>query len=140
MSYKYSGCSGLTSITIPSSVTSIGGNAFIGSSGLTKVEYASVEHLCNISFSTEESNPLFYAHHLYLNGMEVFDLVIPETVTCIGNYAFYYCSGLGMITFSEGINSIGYYAFYHCSGLTSVTIPNTVTWIGDDAFSGSHNT
>ena len=57
-------------------------------------------------------------------------------VTSIGNYAFYYCSGLTSVTIPNSVTSIGEYAFAWCSGLTSVTIPNSVTSIGEDAFSG----
>ena len=72
-------------------------------------------------------------------------VVIPSTVTynyvkysvtSIGYYAFYGCSGLTSVTIPNGVTSIGYYAFYGCSGLTSVTIPNSVTSIGHTAFYG----
>ena len=128
-------CSGLTSVTIPNSVTSIGYEAFYNCSGLTKAEFASIESLCNISFG-DDANPLYYAKHLYINGQEVTDLVIPNTVTSIGNYAFRYCSGLTSVTIPNSVTSIGYRAFEGCSGLTSVTIPNSVTSIGNVAFSG----
>ena len=51
------------------------------------------------------------------------------SVTSIGDYAFWYCSGLTSITIPNSVTSIGDYAFYYCSGLTSVTIPNSVTTI-----------
>ena len=71
------------------------------------------------------------------------DIVIPKTVifksieckvTSIGEYAFYYCSGLTSVTIPNSITSIGANAFYYCSGLTSVTIPNSITSIGANAF------
>ena len=108
------GCRGLTSVTIGSSVTSIGEDAFMFCSGLTKAEFASIESLCNISFGNSDANPLYYAKHLYINGQEVTDLVIPNSVTSIGDRAF---SG--------------------CNGLTSITIPNSVTSIGNTAFLGT---
>ncbi|MBR5576473.1 MAG: leucine-rich repeat domain-containing protein, partial [Bacteroidaceae bacterium] len=73
--------SGLTSVTIPNSVTSIGNNAFMGCSGLTSVHISDIAAWCNIEFSRTDSNPLYYAHYLYLNGEEVKDLVIPNSVT-----------------------------------------------------------
>ncbi len=128
-------CSGLTSVTIGNGVTSIGTDAFYECSGLTSVNISDIAAWCNIDFAGSESNPLSYAHHLYLNGEEVKDLVIPNSVTSIGNYAFRGCSGLTSVTIPNSVTSIGSYAFSYCSGLTSVTIPNSVTRIGS-AFYG----
>ena len=125
---------GLTSVTIPNSVTSIGERAFSGCTGLNKAEFASVESLCNMSFGNYESNPLCYAHHLYINGKEVTDLAIPNSVTSIGSSAFSGCSGLTSVTIPNSVTSIGEDAFYGCTGLTSITIPNSVTSIGSSAF------
>ena len=61
-------------------------------------------------------------------------VTIPNSVTSIGDYAFSGCSGLTSVTIPNSVTSIGDYAFYGCSGLTSVTIPNSVTSIGSDAF------
>ena len=130
------GCSGLNSVTIPNSVTSIGNYAFYGCSGLTSVMISDIASWCNISFSNYYSNPLSYAHHLYLNGIEVTDLTIPNSFTSIGNYAFNGCSGLNSVTIPNSVTSIGTSAFSECSGLNSVTIPNSVTSIGAYAFKG----
>ncbi len=135
-SYAFQNCSGLTSVTIPNSVTSIGWNAFYNCSGLTKAEFASIESLCKIKFGNYLSNPLNYAKHLYINGQEVTDVVIPNGVTSIGYYAFYNCTGLTSVTIPNSVTSIGEYTFSGCSGLTSVTIPKSVTSIGYWAFSG----
>ena len=124
-------CFGLTSVTIPNSVTSIGGAAFSGCSGLTSVHISDIAAWCNIDFGY---NPLYYAHHLYLNGEEVKDLVIPNSVTSIGDNVFMYCSGLTSVTIGNSVKSIGWGAFDGCSGLTSVTIGNSVKSIGDYAF------
>ncbi len=132
----FDGCSGLTSVTIPVSVTSFGNYAFSGCTGLTRVNYAGdIESWCRISFSRPSSNPLFNAHHLYINNGEVTNLVIPDTITNIENYAFEGCSGLTSVTIPNTVISIGNYAFRRCQGLTSITIPNSVTSIGDCAFS-----
>ena len=130
----FSGCSGLTSVTIPNSVTSIGWSAFSGCRGLTKVEISDIAAWCNISFGDYSANPLISAQHLYLNGKEVTNLVIPNSVTSIGLYAFYGCSGLTSVTIPNSVTEIGGYAFSSCRGLTSVTIGNSVTSIGEYAF------
>ena len=126
----FSGCSGLTSIEIPNSVTSIGNSAFSGCSGLTSVHISDIMAWCNIQF---ESNPLSYAHHLFLNGKEIKDLVIPNSVTSIDR-AFSGCTGLTSITIPNSVTSMNG-AFSGCTGLTSITIPNSVTSM-DGAFSG----
>lgn len=61
-------------------------------------------------------------------------LTIPNSVTSIGESAFQHCYGLTSVTLSNSMTSIGDGAFYFCESLTSVTIPNSVTSIGDDAF------
>ncbi|MDE6792806.1 MAG: leucine-rich repeat domain-containing protein [Muribaculaceae bacterium] len=127
-------CSGLTSVTIPEGVTSIGEGAFSWCSDLEKAEFASVEALCKISFKSCDANPLCYAHNLYINGEKITDLIIPAGVTSICNYAFYYCSGLTSVTIPEGVTSIGEGAFSSCRSLTSVTIPEGVTSIAEWAF------
>ncbi len=131
----FSNCTGLTSITIPNSVTSIDDEAFYGCTALESVHISDITAWCKISFKRWASNPLSYAHHLYLNGIEVKDLVIPNSVTSLGDYTFYGCSSLTSITIPNSVTSIGNYAFRACSSLTSITIPNSVTSIGDGAFS-----
>ena len=124
-------CEGLNSIAIPYSVTSIGSNAFGDCSGLTSVHITDIEAWCNIKF---DSNPLSYAHKLFLNDSELKDLVIPNSVTSIGDRAFENCTGLTSVTIPDGVMSIGNYAFQNCTGLNSITIANSVKSIGDHAF------
>ena len=117
-------CSGLTSVTIPNSVTSIGEFAFSGCSSLTKTNYTGdIAGWCGINFVGGDSNPTAYSHNLYINDVEVKDLVIPNSVTSIGDYAFYGCSVLTSVTIPNSVTIIGNYAFAYCSGLTSVIIP-----------------
>ena len=136
--FAFYNCSGLTSVAIPSSVTSIGWSAFemYKSNSLTSVYITDLAAWCKISFEGRYSNPLYYAEHLFLNGTEIKDLVIPNSVTSIGDYAFTYCSGLTSVTIGNSVTSIGGYAFCCCRCLTSVTIPNSVTAIGEETFNG----
>ena len=118
----FSDCSGLTSLTIPSSVTSIGENAFDGCSGLTSLTIP--------SSVTSIGEDAFYG----CSGLT--SLTIPSSVTSIGENAFDGCSGLTSLTIPSSVTSIGESAFFGCSGLTSLTIPSSVTSIGWGAFCG----
>ena len=129
-------CTSLISVTIPEGITSIDSEAFYKCTGLTSVHITDLASWCKISFDGKSSNPLYYAHHLYLNGKEVKDLVIPDGVTSIGKDAFYGCSSLTFVTISNSVTSIGSDAFNGCTSLTSITIPNSVTSIGINAFYG----
>ena len=82
------------------------------------------------------ANPLFCAStgHLYLNGSEITELTIPNSVTNINNYAFIRCSGLTSVAIPNSVTTIGKMAFSECSCLTSVAIGNSVTTIGERAF------
>jgi hypothetical protein len=127
-------CKSLTSITIPGSVTSIGSKAFYRCSGLTSVYISDLETWCKITFTNEYSNPLFYAHHIILNGEEVTDLIIPSNVTTIGGYVFNCCSSLTSITIPNSVTSIGREAFKDCNTLTTIIIGNSVETIYTKAF------
>lgn len=120
--YAFSGCTGLVDVSIPSSMINIYENAFEGCTALTKVNITSLDSWCYINFSSFKANPLYYAQHLYLNDNEVHDLIIPNTITSIGQYAFSGCSGLSSVIIPNSVTSIGQYAFSGCTGLNYVIL------------------
>ena len=128
-------CSSLASITIPNSVKSIGDEAFYNCESLTKTNYTGdVASWCNIKFDDVFSNPICFSGNFYINDELVKDLVIPNTVDSIHNYAFCFCSSLTSVTIPNSVTNIGDFAFFGCDKTTSVTIPNSVTSIGSSAF------
>ena len=133
-------CDNLQSITIPKSMKLIGDiygtvppGTFWECNKLEKVIISDLAAWCNIKFNYGY-NPLYYAHHLYLGDHEITDLVIPEGVTSISEYAFYGGSNFTSLTIPETVTSIGYSAFSGCTGLSSLTIPQSVTTIEYGAF------
>ncbi|MGM9936945.1 MAG: leucine-rich repeat domain-containing protein [Candidatus Ornithomonoglobus sp.] len=148
-------CVGLTSVTIPDSVTEIGRNAFSRCERLTSITIPnSVTSIGNYAFgdcksltsiTVDENNQ----HYSTINGVlfnkvktilirypaaHDMQYVIPEGVTEIDYSAFSGCESLTSITIPEGVTSIDECAFCGCESLTSVTIPDSVTSIGHSAF------
>ena len=143
-SYAFSGCSKLTSITIPESVTSIGNSAFLLCSGLTSITiHEGLKSIGNYAFSEcSKLTSIAIPEGLKSIGNSAFSecsklasITIPESVTSIGNSAFWGCESLTFITIPESVTSIGRSAFSGCSSLTSITIPEGVTSIEEYAFS-----
>ena len=118
----------LTSVTIGTGVTSVGSGAFENCTRLTEVHISDLGVWCAIDFDDESANPLSVAGALYLNGNRVTELVIPENVTKIGNYAFYGCKWVGDLTIPAAVKQIGKYAFGGCGNVAEVTFENTTGW------------
>ena len=130
--YAFNYCSGLTSIEIPNSVTSIGNYAFSLCGLLTEINvdenntvYSSID---GVLFNKSQTELIQYPE-----GKQG-SYTIPNSVTSIGDWAFYKCSSLTSVTIGNSVTSIGESAFEGCSGLTSVTIGNSVTSIGNYTF------
>ena len=133
-------CICLNSLTIPISITFIDEDAFQSCLGLTSIHIFDLSAWCNIRFAYKYghwpncSNPLFYAKHLYLNGEELKDLLIPDDVLSIGDLSFVGCEGLTSVTIPSSVTSIGHYAFEDCANLASVSFSNNINFIGGGAF------
>jgi len=128
-------CDGLNSVTIPNSVTTIGLYAFWGCKGLIGInvdgnnkEYSSID---GVLYNKDVSELICYPCGMPLNSFS-----IPNSVTTIMTYAFLECDGLTSVTIPNSVTSIHDYAFFGCDGLTSVTIPNSVTTIMSSTFAG----
>lgn len=127
----FSHCSGLNSINIPSSVTSIGTLAFGSCSSLKAIDVHS-------------GNPAFTSVGGVLYDKGITKLVacpggltsvdIPNSVTCIGKWAFNNCDGLTSVDIPNSVTSIEESAFYPCGSLNTIKIPSSVTSIGHGAF------
>ena len=132
------------SVTIPNSVTSIGGTAFYDCSRLasmtipnsvTSIEDWTFFRCSSLKSVTIPDNVTSIGDYAFA-GCGLRNVTIPDSVTSIDSYAFLGCSSLTSVTIPDSVTSIGYRAFYDCSSLTSVTIPDSVISIYNSAFEG----
>ena len=133
--WAFDGCRSLTSIVIPKSVTSIGSGVFTACSSLSSIKVAEDNPVydsrdnCNAIIETS-SNTLITG---------CMNSIIPNSVTKIGEYAFYGIGNLNTIDIPDNVTEIGEGAFYYCYDLVSIVIPKSITKIGSYAFYGSYN-
>ena len=127
-------CSSIEHITIPSSITKLDMGSFANWTSLKRVDIQDLEAWCNIEFVGEESNPLKYAHQLYLDNCLLTDLVFPTAITEVRNYTFNGCSSLKTVVLHNQITKIGELSFRECSGIISIDMPSGLKEIGLGAF------
>ncbi|MBL4643644.1 MAG: leucine-rich repeat protein, partial [Flavobacteriaceae bacterium] len=117
---SFEGCTGVTSIVLPNTITSIGQQAFYNCTNLISI---------NIPNSVTSIGVIAFSRCTSLTSIE-----IPSSITSIGEAAFSFCAGLTSIEIPSSVTSIGAGAFQDCTGLTSINIPNSVTSITDYLF------
>ena len=131
-------CQKLTDIDLPLSLKEIGsGLTFEACTDLEKGHFVikDLKWWCSMVIKGIYSNPIYYAKHIYdTNNQEITDLVIPEDITSIGDYAFCRCEGLKSVTFHDKMTYLGANSFYSCTGLTNVEIPASIKTINEGAF------
>lgn len=115
--YSFTSCNVLSSVTIPNSVTSIGGN-YICYNGRRLTSVTIPNSVTSIWAETFQG----------ITGLK--SVMIPDSVTSIMDKAFQYCSNITSLTIPDSVTSIGANSLYGCSGLTSLTIPKNATSIG----------
>ena len=122
--YAFYGCTNLSQVTIPNSVTSIEESVFEGCTALSQITIPN--SVTSIGFRA-------------FAGSGLSQVTIPENVTGIAEYAFYGCTMLSHVTLGNNVTSIGESVFEGCTELSQITIPNSITNIGGSAFTSCTN-
>ena len=130
-------CESLTSVTLPSSITTISVAAFYKSDNVQALNITaeSLENYCKSTILHELVWVLQTAErHIIINGKEITDVVVPESITTINPSTFFLCTSVTSVKLGNNVTSIGLNAFALCSSLTSIEIPNSVKSIDQGAF------
>ena len=131
----FSNCGNLSKVTIPNTVKTCASNTFYGCTALKDVYFnGTLEEWCSINMASFSSNPCANGANLYLNNKLLTDLIIPNGLTSVKQYAFLGCTSITSLTIPEGINTIGAQAFLGCTNLTDVKTPQSLVTIGKGAF------
>ena len=133
--FAFNNCSALKTITIPTNVETIGNRAFYDCNSLTEIIVADG----NESFSSKDGvlyNSDFTKIICYPAGKSGEDYTVADSVTIIGDAAFYNCRGLTEITLPDKLTTIEDFAFYYCNSIQTVILPSTVQSIGQASFYG----
>lgn len=138
-SNAFSDCSGLTSVSIPHTITYCENYAFAFCTALSNVYISDLSAWCRIDFENIYSNPMYYADELILNGYTIHSLVIPDDITTIKKYAFEYCRNLRSIIIRDGVTSIEQMAFFNDTNVESLSIGSGCEFLGANVFSGCIN-
>ena len=124
----YYDCCSLEYIYIPKSVICLKGNPFYGWNGKLECFSLNFMYECDILFNKDKSRIISFRNQKQTS------YVISNSVTSIGDHAFYGCSSLAEVIIPNSVTSIGNYVFSKCSSLSSIVIPNSVNSIGEGAF------
>lgn len=130
----FENCASLANVTMGGGIKKIETDAFYNCESLKEVHINDLYKWCNIAFSNSYSNPVAYAHALYLNGELITDLVIPRGVWTVRAYTFEYCYYIESVTIPNDVERIDYGAFSCCKGLKVVNMSESVKTIGSYAF------
>ena len=128
--FAFSGCSSQANIVIPKSVICLNGNPFSDWEGKLECLSPTFIYEDDVLFNKDKSEIVSFRNQ------KIESYIIPDSVTKIGDYAFFRCSSLSDIVIPDSVTDIGKCAFESCSSLSSVVIPDSVTDIGDYAFAG----
>jgi len=120
----FKNCKKLYSVTLSKDLDEIGNDAFLGCTGIKEVNISSIEDWCSLNFyNSPTMSPLYSGRgNLYIDGQLVTELIIPDSITKIGEFAFAGCSSITSLTVPSTVVSIGKDAFVSCSGLKTVEI------------------
>lgn len=132
--YSFSNLVTVTTVSLPTTLKSVGEGAFVDCSSISSVKIYDIEKWCAVEFENLYSNPLYYGEHLMVNGSEFTTLKIDSGVSSINQYTFINCTSLETVEISKGVKTIGKAAFLGCSSIEKATIGLSVSTIGDEAF------